>query len=158
MTRLFALRPITLLAAIPLAACATPPPPYAPSALAIPRSGQSVSPFQADDLACRNYMAAANRSTSNADAIAGGAQSPYDVSYAQCMKSKGYMVENTNWINAVIAPPRYGSGYGSAYPHDYPDDANVHPGGYSYYVTYPYAVGTLPFFFFVRHHHDGSHH
>jgi hypothetical protein len=41
-------------------------------------------------------------------------------------------------------PPRYG--YGSAYPHHYPDDADVYRGGYSYYVTYPSAAGTLPFF------------
>ena len=115
MTRLFAvLCPATLLAAISLTACSTPPPPYAPTALALPRSGESVSQYQADALACRNYMVGANRSatgnsSSNADAFVGGAQSPYDVAYAQCMTSKGYMVENTNWINDVITPHRYGS-------------------------------------------------
>jgi hypothetical protein len=133
MRRLFAaLRPATLLAAIPLTACSTPPPPYAPTALAIPRSGESVSRFLADDLACRNHMAAANRSaggssSSNAGAIAGGARSPYDVAYAQCMTSKGYMVENSNWINAVIAPPRYGSASPGGYP-----SAGASPGGYRY--------------------------
>jgi hypothetical protein len=66
-------------------------------------------------------MAAANRSavgnsSSNAGVIAGGAQSSYDVAYAQCMTSKGYMVENSNWLNAVIAPPRYGSAYPGGSP------------------------------------------
>jgi hypothetical protein len=168
MTRLFAaLRPATLLAAIPLTTCSTPPPPYAPTALAIPRSGESASQYQADSLACRQYMAAANRSaggnnSSNAGIIA-GAQSPYDVAYAQCMTRKGYMVETSNWLNAVVTPPRYGSassgGYPSAYayPSDYPS-AYAHPGGYPYYVTSPYAVGTLPFFFFVTHGHNRFHH
>jgi hypothetical protein len=133
MTRLFAaVRLATLLAAIPLTACSTPPPPYAPTALAIPRSGQSVSQFLADDLACRNYMAVANRpavgnSASNAGVVAGGAQSPYDVAYAQCMTSKGYMVANSNWINAVIRPPRYGSASPGGYP-----SAGATPGGHRY--------------------------
>jgi len=133
MTRLFvALRLAPLLAAIPLTACSTPPPPYAPAALAIPRSGESVSQFLGDDLACRNYMAAANRSTvgnnsSNAGAVAGGAQSPSDVAYAQCMTSKGYMVENSNWMNAVIGPPRYGSASPGGYP-----SAGASPGGHRY--------------------------
>jgi hypothetical protein len=177
MPPLFAnLCPVTLLAVIPLIACATGPPPYATNVRAWPRAGESVDQFEADDLACRTYMQThtpppgAPQVWSTARRLAAaralptpsfeGAHSPSDVAYAQCMKSKGYVVENTNWMNAVIAPPRYGSGYGygSAYTHDYPDDADAQPGGYSYYVTYPYAVGTLPFFFFVRHHHDGSHH
>ena len=165
MTRLFAdLCPVTLLAAIPLVACSAraTAPPYAPTALAIPRAGESVSQFQADDLACRNYMqahtpppgkpqAAANRSAGSSGAIAGSAQSPSDVAYAQCMTSKGYSVEYVNL--AAPVPP----GYGSAHRNDDRDDADVYPSGHSYYVTYPYAVGTLPFFFFVTHHHDGSH-
>ena len=73
MTRLFAdLRAATLLAAIPLTACATAPP-SGPTVLAIPRAGEPLYQFQADDLACRNYIqtqtappgatqAAANRS------------------------------------------------------------------------------------------------
>jgi hypothetical protein len=171
MTRLFAdLRPVALLASIPLAACATAPPPYATNELAWPRAGESVNQFRADDLACRNYMqthtpppgatqAVANRSAvgsgaSNAGAIAGGGQSPSDVAYAQCMTSKGYSVEYVN----LFAPPPPAYGYGNAYSGDDPNDADVHPGGYSYYVAYPYAVGTLPFFFFVTHHHAGFHH
>jgi hypothetical protein len=177
MPRLFAdLCPVTLLAAIPLAACATAPPPYATNVLAWPRAGESVNQFQADDLACRNYMqthtappgatgAAANRSAvgsgrGNAGAIARGAQSPPDVAYAQCMTSKGYSIEYVNIF--APAPPGHGYGYNgyNGYGHrdDYPHDADVHPGGYPYYVTYPYAVGTLPFFFFVTHHHHGFHH
>jgi hypothetical protein len=102
---------------------------------------------------------AANRSAvgsgaNNAGAIAGGAQSPSDVASAQCMTRKGYTTENVDL--AAPAPPGYG--YGSGYPRNYPNDADVHPGGHPYYVTHPYAVGTLPFFFFVRHHHDGFHH
>ena len=55
MPRLFAaLRPVTLLAAIPLAACVAAPP-SGPTVVAMPRSGESLSQFQADDLACRNY-------------------------------------------------------------------------------------------------------
>jgi hypothetical protein len=73
MTRLFAdLRPLTLLVAIPLAACVAAPP-SGPTVVAMPRSGESLNQFQADDLACRNYVqtqtappgatqAAANRS------------------------------------------------------------------------------------------------
>jgi hypothetical protein len=170
MPPLFAnLGPVTLLAAIPLIACATAAPPYATNMRAWPRARESVNQFQADDLACRNYMqthtppagapqAVANRSAvgnaRNVDALAEGAQSPSDVVYAQCMTSKGYSVEYVDLF--APAPPSYG--YGSAYPHDDPDDADVHPGGQPYYVTSPYAVGALPFFLFVRHHHDGSHH
>jgi hypothetical protein len=136
MTRLFAaLRPATLLAAIPLTTCSTPPPPYAPTALAIPRSGESVSQYQADSLACRQYMAAANRSaggnnSSNAGIIA-GAQSPYDVAYAQCMTRKGYMIETSNWLNAVVTPPRYGSASPGGYP-----SAGASSGGYSSHGAY----------------------
>jgi hypothetical protein len=162
--------PVTLLAAIPFAACATAPPPYATNVLAWPRAGESVNQFQADDLACGNYMqthtpppgapqavakrAAVGSGASDADAIAGDPQSPSDVAYAQCMTSKGYSVEFVN----LFAPAPPGYGYGNAYPSDVPNDDDVHPGGNPYYVTYPYAVGSLPFFFFVRHHHDGSHH
>src|ERR1700742_71787 len=49
-----ALRPVTLLAAIPLAACAVAPP-SGPTVVAMPHAGESLSQFQADDLACRNY-------------------------------------------------------------------------------------------------------
>src|ERR1700739_1220972 len=103
-------------------------------------------------------QAAANHSavgTSNAGAITGGAQSPSDAAYAQCMTSKVYRVE---YVNLFAPPPGPGYSYGNAYPGTYPNGADVHTGGYSYYVTYPYAVGTLPFFFFVTHHHDGFHH
>ena len=55
MNRLFAaLRPVTLLAAIPLAACVAAPP-SGLTVVAMPRSGEALSQFQADDLACRNY-------------------------------------------------------------------------------------------------------
>jgi hypothetical protein len=64
------------------------------------------------------------------------------------MASKTYSVEYVNLFPP--APP----GSGSAYPAGYPDNTDVHPGNEPYYVTYPYAVGTLPFFFFVRHHHE----
>jgi hypothetical protein len=184
------LRPATLLVAIPLAACAAAPP-YAPTVLAIPRSGESVNQFQADDLACRKDMqthtappgaaqAAASSSAggntgagaavdagagpltgsaagaSNADAIAGGALSQYDVAYAQCMTSKGYTVETMNLATAT-APPGY------AYPGGYPY-AYAYPGDYPYYGAYPYFIGTVPFFFFGPrfhgdfHHHGGFHH
>jgi hypothetical protein len=166
MARLFAdFRPAVLLAAIPLAACAGAPP-YAPTVLAWPHAGESVSQYQADDFACRDYIrthtaqpgesqAMAGSGTGNTGAIAEGAQSPADVAYAQCMKRKDYVVETTNWLADVTAPPVYGSG--SAYPDGAADDTDVHRGGAPYYVTYPYAVGTLPFFFFARHHHDGFH-
>ena len=49
------LRPVTLLVAVPLTACAAAPP-YAPTVLAVPRSGESVNQFEADDLACRKYI------------------------------------------------------------------------------------------------------
>ena len=80
MTRLFAdFRPVTLLAAIPLAACAAAPP-SGPTVFAMPRSGESLNQFQADDLACRNYVqthtappgatqAAANRSAVGSAAV-----------------------------------------------------------------------------------------
>ena len=56
MTRLFVnLRTVILIAAIPLAACAAAPP-SGPTVRAMPRSGESVNQFQADDLACRNYV------------------------------------------------------------------------------------------------------
>jgi hypothetical protein len=110
MTRQLAnLCPVTLLAAMSLAACASAPPPYATNMLAWPRAGESVNQFQADDLACRTYMqaqAAANHSA--VGAIAGGAQSPSDVAYAQCMTSKGYSVENTYLIARATAPLSYG--------------------------------------------------
>jgi hypothetical protein len=73
MTRLFTdLRLLTLLVAIPLAACVAAPP-SGPTVVAMPRSGESLDQFQAHDLACRNYVqtqtappeatqAAANRS------------------------------------------------------------------------------------------------
>jgi hypothetical protein len=177
MTRLFAdLCPAPLLAAISLAACAATPP-YAPTVLAWPRAGESVNQYQADDLACRNELQtharppgaaenAANRSAGgnagvrapvaarNADAIAAGAQSPYDVAYAQCMTGKGYVVEHTDLLTSVTAPPRYGP-YAGNYASDTgndPSNADVHPGGYPYYVTYPHFIGTLPFFFFVHRH------
>jgi hypothetical protein len=162
MTRLFTdLCPATLLAAIALAACATAPPPYATNELAWPRAGESVNQFQADDLACRNYMQThtpppgAPQAVANRSAVGSVAQSPSDVAYAQCMTSKDYSVEYVD----LFAPQPPGYGYGNAYSgDDPPNDADVHPGGHPYYVTYPYAVGTLPFFFFVRHHHDGFHH
>ena len=136
----------------------------------MPRSGESLNLFQADDLACRNYaqtrtappgatQAAANRSAvgsaaagtavgaaagallgaaggnagagaaigagaglltgsaigaSNAGAIAGGAQAQYDVAYAQCMTSKGDVIENPT---AAVAAPS--SAYDDAYPDGY---------------------------------------
>src|ERR1700722_2136404 len=176
MPRLFAaLRPITLLAAIPLAACAVPSPPSGPTVVAMPRSGESLNLFQADDLACRNYaqihtappgatQAAANRSAvssaavgtvvgaaggallgaassnagagaaigagaglltgaavgaSNAGAIAGGAQAQYDIAYAQCMTSKGDVIENPSPVPVTAPPPGYA--YSDGYPYyDYP--------------------------------------
>src|ERR1700761_4924106 len=55
MPRLFAdLRPVALLAAVPLAACAAAPP-SGPTVVAMPRAGESLNQFQADDLTCRNY-------------------------------------------------------------------------------------------------------
>jgi hypothetical protein len=74
-----ALRPVTLLAAIPLAACGVAPP-SGPTVVAMPHSGESLSQFQADDLACRNYaqlkiappgatQAAANRSAVGSAAV-----------------------------------------------------------------------------------------
>jgi hypothetical protein len=185
MPRLFtALRPVTLLAAIPLAACVAAPP-SGPTVVAMPHSGESLNQFQADDLACRNYaqirtappgatQAAANCAAvgsalvgtavgaaggallgaaagnagaaigagaglltgsavgaNNAGAIAGGAQTQYDVAYAQCMTSKGDVVEPPSPA-ALSMPP---SGYGYA-----------DPDGYPYYGAYPYVVGIGPFF------------
>jgi Glycine-zipper domain len=200
MTLIADLRPVALLAAIPLAACAAAPP-SGPTVFALPRSGESLNQFQANDLTCRNYaqintappgatQAAANRSAvgsaavgtavgaaggallgaaagnagvgaaigagaglltgsavgaSNAGAIAGGAQAQYDVAYAQCMTSKGDIVET--------APP----GYGYAYPDGYPYYAYAYPGGYPYYGAYPYFIATGPFFF-GPHFHDDFHH
>jgi hypothetical protein len=184
MTRLFAdLLPVTLLAAMPLTAC-TAAPPSEPTVFAVPSAGESFNQFQADDLACRNDVqphtaspgatqAAANRSAvgsaavgtgaavgaSNANAIAGGAQTQYDVAYTQCMMSKGNTI--------VTVPPDYGYAYpdGSpnyyAYPGGYP-----YYGGHPYYATYPYFIGTGPFFFGPRFHghfhhegfHEGFHH
>ena len=58
MTRLFAdLRPVALLAAIPLAACAAAAP-SGPTVFAMPRSGESLSQFQANDLTCRTHAQA----------------------------------------------------------------------------------------------------
>jgi hypothetical protein len=137
---------VTLLIAIPLAACSTPPPPYATNVLAWPRAGESADQYQADDLACRTYMqkqATANHSpvgTSNAGAIGGGAHTPSDVAYAQCMTNYGYSVEH---VNLFAPPPSYSNAYSS-------NDTNdaVHPDGYSYYVAYPYAVSV---------HHENFH-
>jgi hypothetical protein len=50
-----ALRAATLLAAIPLTACATAPP-SGPTVFALPRTGESLAQLQTDDLACRNYV------------------------------------------------------------------------------------------------------
>ncbi|HTJ90340.1 MAG TPA: hypothetical protein VL356_09215 [Acidocella sp.] len=178
MTRLFAdLLPVTLLAAMPLTACATAPP-SEPTVFAVPSVGESLNQFQADDLACRNEVqphtaspgapqAAANRSAggnagagaavgaSNTNAIAGGAQAQYDVAYTQCMMSKGNTI--------VTTPPDYGYAYPEAYPNYY-----AYPGGYPYYRGYPYYaaspyfIGTGPFFFGPRFHghfhHEGFHH
>jgi hypothetical protein len=80
------LRPVTLLAAIPLAACAVAPP-SGPTVVAMPHSGESLSQFQADELACRNYaqlqiappgatQAAANRSAVGSAAAGGVGISP----------------------------------------------------------------------------------
>ncbi|HTJ90339.1 MAG TPA: hypothetical protein VL356_09210 [Acidocella sp.] len=155
MIRLFAdLCPAPLLAVIPLAACAAAPP-YAPTVLAWPHAGESVTQFQADDLACRNRL---QTLTTPPGSVGAGAQSPYDAVYAQCMTSKSYVVEHTNLLTAVTAPPRYGYAYPGDYPSAGDDTSNshVHPGGYPYYVTYPHFIGTLPFFFFVdrvHHHH-----
>jgi hypothetical protein len=103
--------PVTLLAAMSLAACATPPP-YATNMLAWPRAGESVDQFQADDLACRTYMQAqATANHSAVGAIAGGAESPSDVAYAQCMTSRGYRVENTYLIARATAPLSYSYAY-----------------------------------------------
>jgi hypothetical protein len=198
MTRLFAaLRPVTLLAAIPLAACAVSPPPSGPTVVAMPRSGEALSQLQADDLACRNYaqtrtappgatQAAANRSAvgsaavgtavgaaggallgaasgnagagaaigagaglltgsavgaSNAGVIAGGAQAQYDIAYAQCMTSKGDVIENPSPVPVTAAA------YGDAYPD-----------GDSYYGAYPYGgfIGMGPLFW-GPHWHGGWH-
>jgi hypothetical protein len=181
MPRLFAaLRPVTLLAAIPLAACAVPPPPSGPTVVAMPRSGEALDQFQADDLACRNYaqtrtappgatQSAANRSAvgsaavgtavgaaggallgaagghagagaaigagaglltgaaigaGNADAIAGGAQAQYDIAYAQCMTSKGDVIENPSPAAVAAPSPAYDDAYSDGYP---------------YYGAYPYG-------------------
>jgi hypothetical protein len=199
MPRLFtALRPATLLAAIPLAACVAAPP-SGPTVIAMPRSGESLKQFQADDLACRNYaqirtappgatQAAANRAAvgsavagtavgaaggallgaaagnagagavigagaglltgsavgaNHAGVIAGGAQSQYDIAYAQCMTSKGDVVEPPNPATVSMSP----FGYGYAYP-----------GGYPYDGAYPYYgfVGVGPFSW-GPHWHGGWH-
>ena len=143
-----ALRPATLLAAIPLAACAVAPP-SGPTVVAMPHAGESLNQFQADDLACRDYaqrrtappgatQAAANRAAvgaTNAGAIAGGAQTRYDVAYAQCMTSKGNVV-------APAASPMPPAGYGYAYP----------GGAYAY----DGFVGIGPFFW-GPHWHGGWH-
>jgi hypothetical protein len=130
-----AVRAVTLLAVIPLAACAVAPP-SGPTVVALPHSGESLSQFQADDVACRNYAqlkitrpgathAAANSSAvgsaavgtavgaaigaSNAGAVVGGAQQQYDVAYAQCMTSKGAVVS--------APPPVYNYAYADGYPY-----------------------------------------
>jgi hypothetical protein len=70
---------IVLLAAIPLAACVGVPP-SGPTVVAMPRSGETLTQFQANDLACRNYaqihtappgatQAAANRSAVGSAAV-----------------------------------------------------------------------------------------
>jgi Glycine-zipper domain len=201
MTRLFAaLRPVALLAAIPLAACVAVPPPSGPTVVAMPRSGESLNQFQANDLACRNYaqirtappgatQAAANRSVvgsaavgtavgaaggallgaasgnagagaaigagaglltgtavgaSNAGAIAGGAQAQYDMAYAQCMTSKGDVIENPSPV--AVTAPAYGDAYSDGDP---------------YYGAYPYGfIGMGPFFWGPHWHgewHGGGH-
>jgi len=201
MTRLFAaLRPVTLLAAIPLAACAVPPPPSGPTVVAMPRSGEALNQFQANDLACRTYaqtrtappgttQAAANSSVvgsaaagtavgaaagallgaaggnagagaaigagaglltgaavgaGNASAIAGGAQAQYDIAYAQCMTSKGDVIENPS--PASVAAPPAADGY-------------AYPDGYPYYGAYPYVgvIGIGPAFWGPRWHGGGWH-
>jgi hypothetical protein len=150
-------RPATLLAAIPFAACATAPP-YAPNILAWPHAGESANQFQADDFSCRNAILAHTTSSEaslNSGAIVKSTQSPSDLVYAQCMTRKGYSVE---YVDLFAPAPPAGYGNGNAYPRDVPNDAETHPGGNQYYITYPYAVGSLPFFFFVRHRHDDSHH
>ena len=197
MTRFFAtFRPVILLAAIPLAACVAAPP-SGPTVVAMPRSGESLNQFEANDLACRNYaqihtappgatQEAANRSAvgsaavgtvvgaaggallgaaagnagagaaigagaglltgsavgaSNASAIAGGAQEQYDIAYAQCMTSKGEVVEYPN--------PGYGYPYYGGYPY--------YAYGYPYYGAYPYGgfIGAAPFFSFGFGFHHG---
>ena len=130
MPRFFtALRPLTLLAAIPLAACVAVPP-SGPSIVAMPHSGESLTQFQADDVACRNYA--------QAHTVPPGAkQEKYDIAYAQCMTSKG----------AVITPPspppviEQAPVYGTAYPYDgtYPYDGFIGIGGPLFWGSYGYG-------------------
>src|ERR1700739_4388312 len=74
-----AVRAVIMLVAIPLAAAAVAPP-SGPTVVALPHSGESLSQFQADDVACRNYaqlkitppgatQAAANRSAVGSAAV-----------------------------------------------------------------------------------------
>jgi hypothetical protein len=134
-----AVRAVTLLAVIPLAACAVAPP-SGPTVVALPHSGESLSQFQADDVACRNYAQlkitrpgathAGAIGASNAGAVVGGAQQQYDVAYAQCMTSKGAVVS--------APPPVYNYAYADGYPY--------------------YGFAGIGPFFFGPDFHDGFHH
>jgi hypothetical protein len=157
MTRLFAnLLPVTLLAAISLAACAGAPP-SEPTMFAAPSAGESLNQFQADDLDSRNggqphtaslgaTQAAANRSAVGNAAVgtAVGASAG-----APLAMSKGNTI--------VTPPPDYGYAYQGGYPYYY-----AYPDGYRYYGAYPNFIGTGPFFFGPRFHghfhHGGFHH
>jgi hypothetical protein len=118
----------TLLLAISLAGCASPP--TRPIVVALPGHGQSLQEFQANETSCRNYAqyrietaASAPNSTvvpvvnsSNVPLVGYTDQQRYDVAYAQCMVSRGATI-NTN-----ILPP---------YPYIYP------------YPSYPYWPGLI---------------
>jgi hypothetical protein len=141
--RAAALSPALLLA-IPLAACSGQP--AGPTVAALPGQGQSLQAFQANDAVCRhyaqyriesqyrqepeyrvqdvalmnNFAAGAPAGASNAPLVGDTDQQRYDISYAQCMASKGAMI-NTDVLLS--------SGY-SYYPSGSPTDAWYYPSGY----------------------------
>ena len=110
-----------LLLAIPLVACIGPP--TGPTVVALPGHSQSLQAFQADDSVCRNYaqyrlenVALANKSAveapvgaSNVPLVGYTDQQRYDVSYAQCMASKGATIKNN--VLAFSSCPYYPYGY-----------------------------------------------
>jgi hypothetical protein len=113
--RAAALSPALLLA-MPLAACSGQP--AGPTVAALPAHGQSLQAFRTDDAVCRNYaqyrieaqyrrepqyrledVALMNNSAPGAPAYASNAplvgdtdQQRYDISYSQCMASKGAVI------------------------------------------------------------------
>ena len=82
--------PLTIVAALLLAGCASVP--SAPGVMALPGSAKSADEFRSDDAACRQTAAADAKATK---------QWRYDMTYLQCMYAKGNQIP----VPSGVFPP-----------------------------------------------------